>query len=66
MSESNLLREKGKGESMRQEPEYREGPEARKNFDEGMTKLFQAKKPTAAKEQTKPKPKPKRKTASKG
>jgi hypothetical protein len=43
--------------------EYQEGPGARKRFDEGMTKLFQAKKPTAMKEQ--PKPKPKRKTASK-
>lgn len=42
-------------------PEYHEGPEARKKFDEGMTKLFRAPKTTV----TKNKPKPKRKKASK-
>ena len=26
-------------------PEYQEGPEARKNFEDGMKKLFQASKP---------------------
>ncbi len=26
-------------------PEYHEGPQAKENFDKGMTKLFQAKKP---------------------
>jgi hypothetical protein len=40
-------------------PEYREGPQARKKFDEGMTKLFRAPKTVA----TKPKPAPKRKKA---
>jgi pyruvate/2-oxoacid:ferredoxin oxidoreductase beta subunit len=44
--------------------EYREGPEARKKFDEGMTKLFRVPKSTVTEE--KPKPKPKRKKASKG
>jgi hypothetical protein len=44
--------------------EYHEGPEARKKFDEGMTKLFRTSKSVVAKE--KPKPKPKRKKASKG
>jgi hypothetical protein len=44
-------------------PEYREGPEARKKFDEGMTKLFRAPKYKVTEE--KPKPKPKRKKASK-
>jgi hypothetical protein len=43
-------------------PEYHEGPEARKRFDEGMTKLFQAPKEAT---QEKPKPKRKRKKASK-
>ncbi len=42
--------------------EYREGPEARKKFDEGMTKLFRAPKSAVTEE----KPKPKRKKASKG
>jgi len=42
--------------------EYREGSEARKTFDEGMTKLFRVPKTT----EEKPKPKPKRKKASKG
>jgi hypothetical protein len=28
-------------------PEYHEGPEARKKFEEGMTKLFKAKKTLA-------------------
>jgi hypothetical protein len=40
-------------------PEYREGPEARKAFDNGMAKLFRAKKPTAAKEEPQSKRKPK-------
>jgi hypothetical protein len=40
--------------------EYHEGPEARKKFDEGMTKLFRA-----PKRKTKEKPRPKRKKASK-
>jgi hypothetical protein len=44
-------------------PEYHEGPEARKKFDEGMTKLFRAPKQVAQKEETKSKPK--RKKASK-
>ena len=43
-------------------PEYHEGPEARKKFDEGMTKLFRAPKPEPKNE---PKPKPKRKKTSK-
>jgi len=43
-------------------PEYREGPEARKQFNEGMAKLFQVPK-EAVKER--PKRKPKRKKASK-
>ncbi len=43
---------------------YREGPEARHKFDEGMTKLFRTPKSVVAKE--KPKPKPKRKKTSKG
>jgi hypothetical protein len=45
-------------------PEYREGPEARKKFDEGMAKLFRAPKSKVTEE--KPKPKPTRKKASKG
>jgi hypothetical protein len=44
--------------------EYHEGLEARKKFDDGMTKLFQAPKETA-KEKSKSKPKRKPKTASK-
>jgi hypothetical protein len=28
-------------------PEYHEGPEARKKFEQGMAKLFKAKKPLA-------------------
>lgn len=43
--------------------EYREGPEARKKFDAGMTKLFRV--PKSAVTEEKPKPKPKRKKASK-
>jgi len=43
--------------------EYREGSEARKTFDEGMTKLFRVPKSIVAVE--KPKQKPKRKKASK-
>lgn len=42
--------------------EYHEGPKARKNFDKGMTKLFQVPKESA---KEKPKPKPKRKKSSK-
>jgi hypothetical protein len=45
------------------EPEYHEGPVARKKFDEGMVKLFRVPKSTVAKEE--PKPKPKRKKTSK-
>jgi hypothetical protein len=45
-------------------PEYREGPEARQKFNEGMTKLFRVPKTAVAGE--KPKPKPKRRKASKG
>jgi len=45
-------------------PEYHEGPEARKTFDVGMTKLFRAPKSTVTEE--KPKPKPKRRKTSKG
>jgi len=45
------------------EAEYSEGPEARKKFDEGMTKLFRVPKTAVATE--KPKPKPKRKTTGK-
>lgn len=44
--------------------EYREGPEAREKFDEGMTKLFRVPKSKVAVE--KPKPKAKRKKSSKG
>ena len=39
-------------------PEYHEGPEARKKFEEGMTKLFKAKKPS---DKETPKTTPKRK-----
>jgi hypothetical protein len=45
-------------------PEYTEGPEARKKFDEGMTKLFRARKTVVKKDD--PKPRPKRKKSSKG
>jgi len=38
--------------------EYREGPEARKTFDEGMTKLFRAPKVLVKKESPKPDSKP--------
>jgi hypothetical protein len=41
-------------------PEYHEGLEARKKFDEGMAKLFRAPKPKPEE-----KPKPKRKKSSK-
>ena len=44
--------------------EYCEGVEARKKFDEGMTKLFRV--PKSAVTKKRPKPKPKRKKASKG
>jgi hypothetical protein len=44
--------------------EYNEGPEARKKFDDGMTKLFRAAKTAVKKDE--PKPKPKRKKSSKG
>jgi hypothetical protein len=43
--------------------EYLEGPEARKKFDEGMTKLFRASKTVAVK--AKPSPKRKKAKASK-
>jgi hypothetical protein len=45
-------------------PEYNEGPDARKKFDDGMTKLFRAPKSAVVKEKLKPKPK--RKKTSKG
>jgi hypothetical protein len=48
------------GEYMK--PEYNEGPEARKKFEDGMKKLFQAPKDTAKQLL---KPKPKRKKTSK-
>jgi hypothetical protein len=35
--------------------EYHEGPQARKRFDEGMTKLFRAPKKSAQNPKTKPK-----------
>jgi hypothetical protein len=44
------------------QPEYHAGPEARKRFDDGMTKLFRAPKPEPKNE---PKPKPKRKKTGK-
>jgi len=43
--------------------EYHEGPDARKKFDEGMTKLFRAPKTVVIAE--KQKPKAKRKKSSK-
>jgi hypothetical protein len=46
-------------------PEYREGPEARKKFEEGMTKLFKATKPVG-KETLKATPKRKQGKTSKG
>jgi hypothetical protein len=46
-------------------PEYHEGPEARKNFEQGMTKLLKAKK-TLAKETPKTTPKRKQGKPSKG
>ncbi len=49
---------------MTHKPEYHEGPEARKKFEQGMTKLFKAKKPIA-KETLKATPKRKRGKASK-
>jgi len=45
-------------------PEYSEGPEARKKFDEGMAKLFRV--PKSAVTEEKKKPVAKRKKASKG
>jgi hypothetical protein len=51
----------GSNGKAKMKPEYHEGPEARKKFDEGMTKLFRS--PKAAKNA--PKPKPKRKKSSK-
>jgi hypothetical protein len=45
-------------------PEYHEGPEARKKFEEGMAKLFRA--PKKAGDKDSQKPKPKRKKPSKG
>ncbi len=44
-------------------PEYHEGPEARKTFDQGMTKLFRVPKTEAV--STKPAPKRKKAKASK-
>jgi hypothetical protein len=46
--------------------EYREGSEARKKFEERMTKLFRVPKSTVTDEKSKPNPKHKRKTADKG
>jgi len=46
-------------------PEYIEGPEARRKFEEGMTKLFKAPKSSVA-EPKKQKPKRKQGKASKG
>jgi hypothetical protein len=46
-------------------PQYHEGPEARKKFEEGMTKLFKVKKPIA-KETAKAIPKRKQGKSSKG
>jgi hypothetical protein len=46
-------------------PEYHEGPEARQKFEQGMTKLFKAKKPIP-KETPKATPKRKQGKASKG
>jgi hypothetical protein len=46
-------------------PEYHEGPEAKKKFEEGMAKLFKAKKPVA-KEPPKTTPKRKQGKASQG
>jgi hypothetical protein len=46
-------------------PEYHEGPEAREKFEQGMTKLFKAKK-TTAKETPKATPKRKQGKTSKG
>jgi hypothetical protein len=45
-------------------PEYQEGPEARKKFDEGMTQLFKTPKSSVA-EPNKKKPKRKPSKASK-
>jgi hypothetical protein len=50
---------------MVKEIEYHEGPEARQKFEQGMAKLFKAKKPTA-KETPKATPKRKQGKASKG
>jgi hypothetical protein len=47
-------------------PDYREGPEARKKFEEGMTKLFKAPKSSVAEPKGKPKSKSKQGKASKG
>ena len=41
-------------------PEYHEGPEAQKRFDDGMTKLFRAPKKLSKKKQTIPQPKRKK------
>ncbi len=46
--------------------EYHEGPDARKKFDEGMTKLFKTPKTTVIPLKDVPKRKAKRKKASKG
>lgn len=44
-------------------PEYREGPEARKKFDDGMSKLFRVPKSAVTEQKPKPASEPKRKTA---
>jgi hypothetical protein len=50
---------------MTMKPEYHEGPEARKKFEEGMTQLFKAPKGSVG-EPTKQKPKRKQSKTSKG
>jgi hypothetical protein len=52
------------GEESEMKPEYTEGPEARKKFDEGMAKLFRAPKTPIKKDRQKQEPK--RKKSSKG
>jgi hypothetical protein len=47
-------------------PEYHEGPEARKKFEQGMAKLFKAKKPVAQEAPKATPPKRKQGRASKG
>jgi hypothetical protein len=45
-------------------PEYREGPEAREKFDEGMSKLFRAPKVPIKQAPVKPSAKPKKSSKS--